>query len=52
MLINSLALYVGIFYSAMTILAIATAKETKDLLLAILVLLPPALLGFVTFMRF
>lgn len=50
MLINSLALYVSVVYIAMTLVAVATAKETKDYLLAVLILLPPALLGFAHFM--
>lgn len=45
MVINFLALYVGIIYLVLTFAGIAMAKNSKDYLLAFGLLLPPALLG-------
>ena len=51
-MLNAISLYVAMFYSLMTIISVLSADDYKDILLTILVLMPPALLGFATFLRF
>lgn len=45
MVINFLAIYVGIIYLVLTFAGIALAKTNRDFLFTIILLLPPALLG-------
>lgn len=49
---NALSLFVAILYSLMTVLSILDADGYNDILVTIVVLLPPAILGLVTFLRF
>lgn len=51
-MLNAVSLYVAVFYSLMTIISILGADDLKDLLLVVLVIMPPAFLGLATFMRF
>jgi ABC-type Fe3+ transport system permease subunit len=51
-MLNAISLFVAIFYSFMTVLSILGADDYKDILVTLIVLVPPALLGLATFLRF